>query len=67
MNSQDSFRLVFASVLAITLACLVVSVLITPRLLPESPSAKSLNDTVLSVFKLGFSAIVGLLGWRGLN
>ena len=66
MNSQiGSFRLVFASVFAITILCLLVSVYLTSR--PDSLAARALNDTVLSVFKLGCGAVIGLLGGRTLN
>lgn len=66
MNSQaDCFRLVFLSLLAIALLCLLVSVYLTSR--PDSPAARALNDTVLSVFKLACGAIIGLLGGRTLT
>jgi len=65
MNSPGYFKLVFASVFAITILCLLVSIYLTSR--PDNPAARALNDTVLSVFKLGCGAIIGLLGGRTLS
>lgn len=60
------FKLVFTSVLSITLICLVVAIFLAMRSNP-SEEIKSLNEKVLSVFTLGCGAIIGLLGGKALN
>ncbi len=59
------FKLVFASVLSITLICLGVALYLT--LQTPNDAIKSLNEKVLSVFTLGCGAIIGLLGGKALN
>ena len=60
------FKLVFSSVLSITLICLIVSVFLALRTNPSN-TVKSLDEKVLSVFTLGCGAIIGLLGGKTLN
>jgi hypothetical protein len=60
-----AFKLVFLSVLGITLVCLVLAVFIS--LQTQNEAIKALNDKLLSVFTLGCGAIIGLLGGRTLN
>jgi hypothetical protein len=60
------FKLVFASVLGITITCLLVSLYLSTRQAPTE-AINSLNEKVLSVFTLGCGAIIGLLGGKALN
>jgi len=58
------FKLVFLSVLLLTLLCLGISVYVS--LYGATPAAQNLNDKVLAVFNLGCGAIIGLLGGKSL-
>jgi hypothetical protein len=60
------FKLVFASVLGLTILSLGVSVFITFEG-SASPYYSSLNEKVSSVFTLGCGAIIGLLGGKTLS
>jgi hypothetical protein len=60
-----TFKLVFLSVLGITLICLMLAVFIA--LHQQTDATKNLNDKLLSVFTLGCGAIIGLLGGKTLN
>ncbi len=60
-----SFKLVFISVLGITLLCLAVAIYLAQQ--PQSDAVRSLVEKVLSVFTLGCGAMIGLLGAKKLN
>lgn len=60
-----TFKLVFLSVLSITLLCLVLAVFLALR--EQNEATKNLNEKLLSVFTLGCGAIIGLLGGRTLR
>jgi hypothetical protein len=57
------FKLVFATVLAITILCLLLNLVIVLAA-PSGASAASFADTCSTAFKLGFGAIVGLVGGK---
>jgi hypothetical protein len=57
------FKLVFTTVLAITILCLVLNLLVV-LMAPNGSQAASLADTCSTAFKLGFGAIVGLVGGK---
>jgi hypothetical protein len=57
------FKLVFATVLAITILCLFLNLVIVLAA-PAGASAESFADTCSTAFKLGFGAIVGLVGGK---
>ncbi|GAA2137817.1 hypothetical protein GCM10009760_18640 [Kitasatospora kazusensis] len=58
------FRLVFFSVLGLTIACLVASVWITVAVKNPNDQAKQLLDNLATIEKLGFGGILGLLGGK---
>jgi hypothetical protein len=57
------FKLVFTTVLAITILCLILNLLVV-LMAPNGSQAASLADTCSTAFKLGFGAIVGLVGGK---
>jgi hypothetical protein len=57
------FKLVFATVLAITVLCLLLNLVIVLAA-PSGASAQAFADTCSTAFKLGFGAIVGLVGGK---
>lgn len=59
------FKLVFLSVLLLTLLCLGISVYIS--LQGVTQAAQNLNEKLLAVFNLGCGAIIGLLGGKSLT
>ncbi len=59
------FKMVFLSVLFLTLLCLGLALYLS--LHQETAAIKNLNDKVLTVFNLGCGAIIGLLGGKTLN
>jgi len=64
------FKMVFISVLGLTILCLLLSVYISIHLdsgAKNVEAMKSLNEKLLSVFTLGCGAIIGLLGGKTLN
>ena len=64
------FKMVFLSVLALTLLCLLLSVYVSTHIYSGAGNVdamKSLNEKLLSVFTLGCGAIIGLLGGKALN
>jgi threonine/homoserine/homoserine lactone efflux protein len=61
----QSFKLVFASVVCITLVCLAVAMYLAQQ--PQSDAIKSLSEKVQSVFTLGCGAIFGLFGGKTLR
>lgn len=60
---NPTFRMVFLSVLAITVLCLiaVIAMAIFAR---DTDSVKSAEDTCATAFKMGVGAILGLLAGR---
>ncbi len=67
---SPAFKLVFVSVLALTLICLFLGCSLVGLTLHAGRSLTSqenvLFDLFTSTFKLGFGAIVGLLGGKAL-
>ncbi len=66
---SPAFKLVFISVLAITILCLFLSCTLVGIQLTTGgigDEAKVLFDLSTSTFKLGFGAIIGLLGGKAL-
>jgi len=57
------FKLVFATVLTITIVCLLLNLVIV-LVAPAGASATSFADTCSTAFKWGFGAIVGLVGGK---
>ena len=70
VSLSPAFKLVFVSVLAITILCLLLACsLVGFAIRAEGslpPPAQELMDLSTSMFKLGFGAIVGLLGGKAL-
>lgn len=62
-----TFKLVFLSVLGLTLICLLLAVYLSLNATQGNKAAEALNEKLLSVFTLGCGAIIGLLGGRTLN
>jgi len=58
------FKLVFLSILGITIAALIVNVALVVFLHAPNDQAKSLIDTCSTILKAGFGAIVGLIGGK---
>ncbi|MFD9206294.1 hypothetical protein ACFVZM_08420 [Streptomyces sioyaensis] len=61
---RSKFKMIFLAVLSITLLCLLLDftiVLIGPE---PGDSLRSLEDTLNSGFKIGFGAMVGLIGGK---
>lgn len=61
---RSKFKMIFLAVLSITLLCLLLDfaiVLIGPE---PGDSLQSLEDTLNSGFKIGFGAMVGLIGGK---
>jgi hypothetical protein len=67
---SPSFKLVFVSVLAVTVFCLIVSCCLVGLSIGSGHSMDKdvlgLFDLCSSTFKLGFGAIIGLLGGKAL-
>jgi len=62
-----TFKLVFTSVLGLTVLCLCLAVYVSLFGGQGNKAVDALNDKLLSVFTLGCGAIIGLLGGRTLN
>lgn len=58
------FKLIFLSVLAITLCALALNVILVVCIDSPNDQAKSLIDTCSTIVKTGFGAIVGLVGGK---
>jgi hypothetical protein len=56
------FKLVFSSVLAITLLSLVLDLILVLLIQQPSDEARSLMDACLTIVKTGFGTFVGLVG-----
>ena len=61
-----AFKLVFLSVLGLTLLCMVVMIWLAVRVQNPSQDVGRLIETCSTAFKLGFGAIVGLIGGKAL-
>jgi hypothetical protein len=59
------FKLVFFSVLGLTLVCIILAFWLT--LHQQTEAIKSLSEKLQGVFTLGCGAIIGLLGGRNLR
>ena len=59
-----TFKLVFLSVLSITLISLVLNLILVLVLDHPSNEAKNLMETCSTIVKAGFGAIVGLIGGK---
>jgi hypothetical protein len=59
------FKLVFLTVLGLTIVCLAVSLYLATSI--QNEAVKSLNEKVLTVFNLGCGAIIGLLGGKAIS
>ncbi len=62
---NPKFKLVFISVLGLTVICLGVAVVLAYDPIP-SDSKRNLTETCLTMFKFGLGALVGLLGGKAL-
>jgi len=60
------FKLVFISVLGLTILSLIVSFYLVTRDNP-SEDMKRLAETCSTTWKMGFGAVVGLIGGKGLQ
>ena len=58
------FRWIFSAVLGLTILSLAVSIALSLQPGPMSPQQASLFEACSTTWKLGFGAIVGLLGGR---
>jgi len=61
-----SFKLVFISVLVVSVLCLGINVVLALNVPNPSVEVKQLIETCSTAFKLGFGAIVGLIGGKAL-
>jgi hypothetical protein len=61
----ELFTIVFFSVLGLTLVCLAVGVYLSTNATP-SESVKAMQADVMTMFKLGCGAIIGMLGGKQL-
>lgn len=59
-----TFKLVFLSVLSITMVSLALNVILVLVLDNPSNEAKNLMETCSTIVKAGFGAIVGLIGGK---
>ena len=62
MDLTPRFKLVFICVFALTVACLLLSVFLAYG---SDPPERVINE-LLGAFKMGFGALVGLLGGKAL-
>jgi hypothetical protein len=62
-----AFKLVFITVVALTVLSLIVCfILVTRPSAEQSEDAKRLVETCATTFKLGFGAIIGLIGGKAI-
>lgn len=69
VSLSPTFKLVFVSVLALTIICLLLACTLVMTIRTGgslSTEGKALFDLSTSMFKLGFGAIIGLLGGKAL-
>jgi hypothetical protein len=62
LDVTPRFKLVFFSVLGLTVLSLVVSFVLVTRDGNSSEDTRRLIETCSTAFKMGFGAVVGLLG-----
>ena len=60
------FKIVFGCVMALTLISLTASICLAIFVTNQSPEVKGLIETCSTTDKLGFGAIVGLIGGKAL-
>ncbi|WP_328997808.1 hypothetical protein OHA18_25480 [Kribbella sp. NBC_00709] len=58
------FKLVFLTVLGLTVAALILNVVLVMAIDQPNDQAKSLIETCSTIVKAGFGAIVGLIGGK---
>ena len=63
----SAFELVFVSILALTIISLAVSVYLAVSIANPSDQVKGLIETCSTTWKLGFGAIVGLIGGKAID
>ena len=63
---RDVFLVVFLSVLGLTVLSLVLGTFLATAVVQPSEEIKRLIETCSTTWKLGFGAIVGLIGGRAL-
>ena len=61
-----TFKLVFASVLGLTVVSLLTVILLAVFVQNPSDQVKAVIETCSTTFKMGFGAIVGLIGGKAL-
>jgi hypothetical protein len=70
VSLSPTFKLVFISVLVLTVICLLLACTLVMTIVRTghdlSSQANALFDLSTSMFKLGFGAIIGLLGGKAL-
>lgn len=66
LNLTPAFKLVFLTVTVLTVFSLAVSIYVASK---DNPSdlAKALFDTCSTTWKMGFGAIIGLVGGKALQ
>jgi hypothetical protein len=61
------FKWAFTSVVALTTSCLIATILMTWLITHPTDQAKDAINTVSTAFKMGFGAIVGLIGGKAIQ
>ena len=62
-GSAPHFKLIFSTVVALTVLALVLNVLL-PTFCSDSDQVKAAAETCSTTYKMGFGAIVGLIGGK---
>ena len=67
ISVTPAFKLIFLSVLSLTILSLVVTIALAVFVKSPSASVQGTIDTCSTTYKMGFGAIVGLIGGKALS
>lgn len=67
LDVTPTFKLIFLSVLSLTILSLIVTIVLAVFVKSPSPAVQGTIETCSTTYKMGFGAIVGLIGGKALS